>query len=92
MLDKKAELELIKALPAPSQVLQHGCCGMAGAFGFEAALSRTIAERGLLPEIANAPKDAIIIIANGFSCREQIEQLSGRPTMHLAQYLASAGS
>ena len=67
---------------------------MAGAFGFEAAkyaLSRTIAERGLLPEIANAPKDAIII-ANGFSCREQIEQLSGRSTMHLAQYLASAGS
>ncbi len=91
VLDKKAESELIKALPAPSQVLQHGCCGMAGAFGFEATLSRTIAERGLLPEIANAPKDAIII-ANGFSCREQIEQLSGRPTMHLAQYLASAGS
>ena len=94
VLDKKAESELIEALPAPSRVLQHGCCGMAGAFGFEAAkyaLSRTIAERGLLPEIANAPKDAIII-ANGFSCREQIEQLSGRPTTHLAQYLASAGS
>ena len=94
VLDKKAESELIEALPAPSQVLQHGCCGMAGAFGFEAAkyaLSRTIAERGLLPEIANAPKDTIII-ANGFSCREQIEQLSGRPTTHLAQYLASAGS
>ena len=72
VLDKKAELELIKALPAPSQVLQHGCCGMAGAFGFEVAkyaLSRTIAERGLLPDIANTPKDTIII-ANGFSCRE----------------------
>jgi hypothetical protein len=59
---------------------------MAGAFGFEAAkysLSRTIAERGLLPEIANAPHETVII-ANGFSCREQIEQLSGRPTMLLA--------
>ena len=78
VLDKKAESELIKALPAPSQVLQHGCCGMAGAFGFEVAkyaLSRTIAEHGLLPEIANTPRDTIII-ANGFSCREQIEQLS----------------
>ena len=94
VLDKKAEIELIEALSAQSRVLQHGCCGMAGAFGFEAdkyALSRTIAERGLLPEIADASAETVII-ANGFSCREQIEQLSGRPTMHLAQYLASARS
>ena len=94
VLDKKAEIELIEALPAPTQVLQHGCCGMAGAFGFEAgkyALSRTIAERGLLPEIAEASAETVII-ANSFSCREQIEQLSGRPTIHLAQYLAPARS
>jgi hypothetical protein len=59
--------------------------------GGQIRLSRTIAEHGLLPDIANTPKDTIII-ANGFSCREMIEQLSGRPTTHLAQYLASAGS
>jgi Fe-S oxidoreductase len=91
VLDKKAETDLIEALPARSQALQRGCCGMAGAFGFEAdkyALSRTIAERGILPEIANASQETIIV-ANGFSCREQIEQLSGRRTMHLAQYLTS---
>ena len=43
VLDKKAESELIKALPAPSQVLQHGCCGMAGAFGFEVAKYASLA-------------------------------------------------
>jgi hypothetical protein len=62
---------------------------MAGAFGFEVHkydVSRTIAERGILPAIRAATPNTVIL-ANGFSCREQIEQLSGRPTRHLAEYL-----
>ena len=65
---------------------------MAGAFGFEAGkyeLSRTIAERGILPKIRSASEETVFV-ANGFSCREQIEQLTGRWTLHLAEYLAPA--
>ena len=67
---------------------------MAGAFGFEAnkyELSRTIAERGILPKIKATSEDTVLL-ANGFSCREQIEQLTGRRTLHLAEYLAPAPS
>jgi Fe-S oxidoreductase len=90
ILDKDAETELLASLPAMAEILQLGCCGMAGSFGFEAQkydLSRTIAERAILPAIREAsPQTAIL--ANGFSCREQIEQLSGRRTLHLAEYLS----
>jgi Fe-S oxidoreductase len=89
VLDKEAETELLASLPAKADILQQGCCGMAGSFGFEAEkydLSRTIAERGILPTIRKASAQTAIL-ANGFSCREQIEQLTGRPTLHLAEYL-----
>ena len=92
VLDKKAEKELIETLPVKAEILDQGCCGMAGAFGFEAdkyELSRTIAERGILPKIKAASKETVLL-ANGFSCREQIEQLTGRRTLHLAEYLAPA--
>ena len=94
VLDKKAEKELIEALPVKAEILDQGCCGMAGAFGFEAdkyELSRTIAERGILPKIT-ATSEETVLLANGFSCREQIEQLTGRRTLHLAEYLAPAPS
>lgn len=89
VLDKTAETALLAALPVKAEILQKGCCGMAGAFGFESAkydLSRTIAERGILPPIRASSPDTVIL-ANGFSCREQIEQLSGRATFHLAEWL-----
>jgi Fe-S oxidoreductase len=66
-----------------------GCCGMAGAFGFEAdtfAVSRAIGERVLLPAVRNAADDTLIV-ADGFSCREQIEQATGRRALHLAEVL-----
>jgi FAD/FMN-containing dehydrogenase/Fe-S oxidoreductase len=66
-----------------------GCCGMAGAFGFDAHnydLSMKIGERVILPLVRNADPDTLII-ANGFSCREQIEQATGRTTCHLADVL-----
>ncbi|HEX3665434.1 MAG TPA: FAD-binding and (Fe-S)-binding domain-containing protein [Rhizomicrobium sp.] len=89
VLDKSAETDLLKSLPVHVDILDKGCCGMAGSFGFEtnkAAVSRTIAERGILPVIRMANADATIL-ADGFSCREQIEQLTGRRTLHLAEYL-----
>jgi Fe-S oxidoreductase len=66
-----------------------GCCGMSGSFGYKpehAAASRRIAELALLPALG-AAQDAVVM-ANGFSCREQIESLAGRPTLHLAEVLA----
>jgi len=91
VLDQQAETDLLRALPVNSEILKKGCCGMAGSFGFEAAkydVSMRIAERGILPEIRKASHD-IAIVANGFSCREQIEQATRRRTLHLAEYLAA---
>jgi FAD/FMN-containing dehydrogenase/Fe-S oxidoreductase len=74
--------------PAP------GCCGMAGSFGFEQdkyALSMAIAELELLPAVRRAPSDWLII-ADGFSCREQIAQGSDRHALHLAEVLEMASN
>ncbi|HZP16954.1 MAG TPA: FAD-linked oxidase C-terminal domain-containing protein [Terriglobales bacterium] len=83
-----ARLGLGYQLPAP------GCCGMAGAFGFEKEkyeISLTIGELELLPAIRSASADALII-ANGFSCREQIWQATGRRALHLAEVLRMAAN
>lgn len=73
-------------------ILDSGCCGMAGPFGFDKhhyQVSRDAGERVLLPAVREAPPDALIV-ADGFSCREQIAQLSDRRALHLAQVLALA--
>jgi Fe-S oxidoreductase len=65
---------------------------MAGSFGFEAgkfAVSQAIGERVLLPAVRRALPDTLIV-ADGFSCREQIEQATGRRAMHLAEVLKMA--
>jgi Fe-S oxidoreductase len=70
--------------------LPSGCCGMAGSFGFEKdkyEISMRLAERVLLPAVRRSP-DAIVL-ANGFSCREQIEQATGRRTTHIAELLVA---
>ena len=62
---------------------------MAGAFGFAMEtcdVSLAIGELELLPAVRSAPADTLII-ADGFSCREQIEQCTGRKTMHLAEVI-----
>jgi FAD/FMN-containing dehydrogenase/Fe-S oxidoreductase len=72
--------------PAP------GCCGMAGAFGFERekyGVSRAIGELELLPAVRQAPTDWLIV-ADGFSCREQIAQETDRRALHLAEVLQMA--
>jgi Fe-S oxidoreductase len=74
------------------QVLDSGCCGMAGSFGFEAdkyEVSIAIGERVLLPAVRNAAPDTLII-ADGFSCFQQIEGLTGRRALHIAEVLQMA--
>jgi Fe-S oxidoreductase len=91
VMETEAEQELFKAVGAEAEILSAGCCGMAGSFGFESEkyeLSLEIGQRALFPAIRGAPSRTAIL-ANGFSCREQIEQATGRRTQHLAQYLAA---
>ncbi|HEV8599019.1 MAG TPA: FAD-binding and (Fe-S)-binding domain-containing protein [Gemmatimonadales bacterium] len=87
-----AEEALLRKLGLEYQLLDSGCCGMAGGFGFERKkypLSVALAERVLLPAIRSAPAGTWLI-ADGFSCREQIRQLAGRETLHLAEVLDRA--
>ncbi len=86
------ERELLEGLGLDVEVLDSGCCGMAGAFGFEAEhydVSVAVGERRLLPAVREAPGDALIV-ADGFSCKTQIEQLTDRRALHTAQVLAMA--
>jgi FAD/FMN-containing dehydrogenase/Fe-S oxidoreductase len=71
---------------------ESGCCGMAGSFGFESDkydVSVKCGERVLLPAVRETGRDELVI-ADGFSCREQIGQLSGRRAYHLAEVLRFA--
>lgn len=74
-------------------VLDSGCCGMAGSFGYEAGhyeVSRAIGERVLLPAVRAAAPETLVI-ASGFSCRGQIEEfVPGARPLHLAEVLAMA--
>ena len=82
------------ALLAASGAQVHavgGCCGLAGNFGVERGhydVSRAVAETALLPAVRNAPDDAVVL-ADGFSCRTQLDQLGHARGVHLAQLLAS---
>ena len=72
--------------------VDSGCCGMAGAFGYEAEhydISIAMAERRLLPTVREQSEDTIIAAA-GVSCRQQIQHGTGRPVMHPAQILRAA--
>jgi FAD/FMN-containing dehydrogenase/Fe-S oxidoreductase len=87
-----AEDQALRALGLDVHVLDSGCCGMAGSFGFERDhydVSMKVGERVLLPEVRNAEKDALIV-ADGFSCRTQIEQATDRRALHLADVLEMA--
>jgi Fe-S oxidoreductase len=72
--------------------VDSGCCGMAGAFGYEAEhydISMAMAERRLLPAVRTAAEDTIIVAA-GASCREQIKHGTGRTALHPAEVLYRA--
>ncbi len=78
---------LLRKMGIEVQTLDSGCCGMAGPFGYDEdkfALSQAIGERVLLPAARQAAAETLII-SDGFSCREQIEQLTGRHAVHVAE-------
>jgi FAD/FMN-containing dehydrogenase/Fe-S oxidoreductase len=83
---------LLEAMGAEVVALPGTCCGLAGSWGMEAAhhdLSVAIGERDLLPAVREAgPGD--VVVANGFSCRMQIEAGTGRRALHLAEVMAIA--
>lgn len=85
----EAETDLLGCLGIEVDRPPQGCCGMAGAFGFAVEthdVAQAIGERVLLPAVREAPAETLIL-ADGFSCREQIEQHTGRKTTHIAELL-----
>jgi Fe-S oxidoreductase len=85
-----SEIALLRKAGAKVEMIDTTCCGMAGPFGFEAdkiEVSKAIASLGLLPAV-NAAAQTTVIVADGFSCREQISQLSDREGVHFAEILA----
>jgi FAD/FMN-containing dehydrogenase/Fe-S oxidoreductase len=85
----KYEKSLMDKMQLDHRALESGCCGMAGAFGYEKEkyeVSRACGERSLLPEVRKAPVSTIVI-ADGFSCKEQIAQGTNRHALHLAEVL-----
>lgn len=86
------EESLLRKMGVDLEPLDAGCCGMAGPFGFAAdkyAVSQTIGERVLLPAVRRAAPDTLIV-SDGFSCREQILQMTGRRAIHLAEAIRLA--
>ncbi|HZO74602.1 MAG TPA: FAD-binding and (Fe-S)-binding domain-containing protein [Ktedonobacteraceae bacterium] len=92
IMKMSAEEAVLEKLGLRFKVLDSGCCGMAGAFGFERQhydISIKAGERVLLPAVRAASGETLII-ADGFSCREQIAQTTDRRALHLAEVLQMA--
>ena len=85
-----ADVRLLEEAGIETSAPETGCCGMSGSFGFRPdtyEISVQIANLSLLPKVKGATAETLIV-ANGFSCREQIEDLAERDTLHLADVLA----
>jgi FAD/FMN-containing dehydrogenase/Fe-S oxidoreductase len=85
------EFAILTAAGAQVDLLDSGCCGMAGPFGFEKEkydVSQALAERVLLPAVRNAAS-ATLIVSDGFSCREQISQNTSRRALHFAEVISN---
>ena len=88
-----SDSDLLEACGVSAERLNSGCCGLAGNFGFERGhldVSRACAEAVLLPAVRSADSETAVL-ADGFSCRTQITELSDteRVPLHLAELLAS---
>jgi FAD/FMN-containing dehydrogenase/Fe-S oxidoreductase len=91
-LGVEADRAAMAALGIEAEVLDSGCCGLAGNFGFEKghyAVSMACAERVLLPAV-RAAEDDVAVLADGFSCRTQLRQAGTREPVHLARLAARA--
>ncbi|MGB6611911.1 MAG: heterodisulfide reductase-related iron-sulfur binding cluster, partial [Acidobacteriaceae bacterium] len=88
------EVAILRRTGAEVELLDSGCCGMAGSFGFERekfAVSQALGERVLLPAVRAAASETILV-ADGFSCREQISQNTSRCAVHFAEVIAAGPS
>lgn len=92
ILDFPAEHELLADMHVELETPHSGCCGLAGSFGFEPEhyeISMAIGEHVLLPAV-RAERPETLVIADGFSCREQIRHGTGRTALHVAEVVALA--
>lgn len=92
VLSMDGEARMLGLLGLDFEVLDSGCCGLAGSFGFEAdkyGVSMRIGEQRLLPAVRSAARNTLII-ADGFSCKHQILEGTDRQALHLAQVLRMA--
>ncbi|HET6439559.1 MAG TPA: FAD-linked oxidase C-terminal domain-containing protein [Anaeromyxobacter sp.] len=88
VMGAKAEQRVLGRLGLELTTLEEGCCGMAGSFGFEGGrrfrVSQQVGELGVLPAVRKAARQDLVL-ADGFSCRTQIEQGTRRRALHLAE-------
>ena len=94
VLDMDAARNVLKKMDIEFEEPEVGCCGMAGAFGFEHDhydLSMQIGEMSLLPAVRDASSQTLIV-ADGFSCCEQMAPTTGRDVLHLAEVIDRAMS
>lgn len=92
VLDFRDERDLLAAMRVELETPESGCCGLAGSFGYESEhydISMAIGERVLLPAVRVERPDGLVI-ADGFSCREQIRPGTGRTALHVAEVVALA--
>jgi FAD/FMN-containing dehydrogenase/Fe-S oxidoreductase len=91
--DMRHDRALLDRLGVDYEVLDTGCCGMAGSFGYHAGerheVSVAVAEQRLLPALRETP-ESTLIVADGFSCRGQIGQLAEREALHVAELVQRA--
>jgi Fe-S oxidoreductase len=91
--DTDCDMRVLDRLGLDWELIDSGCCGLAGSFGYEAGekyeVSMKAGEQVLLPAVREAPKHALIV-TDGFSCRSQIKHGTDRQALHLAQVLQLA--
>jgi Fe-S oxidoreductase len=91
MIGPGGQRDLLGRAGLDAHLTNAGCCGMAGSFGYEAGeryeVSIAVGERVLLPAVRQADPDTVLV-ADGFSCRTQIESGTGRRALYTAEVLA----
>ena len=88
-----ADREVMAALGVDADVLDSGCCGLAGNFGFEQGhyeTSQAVGERVLFPAVRATSGTTVSVLADGYSCRTQIRQSTDGAPVHLARFAAAA--
>jgi FAD/FMN-containing dehydrogenase/Fe-S oxidoreductase len=88
------EQKALERMGLEVEQVRGGCCGLAGSWGFEDGkydISIQCGEQGLLPAVRSAAADTLVV-ADGFSCKTQIEQTVGRHALHLGEVIAQARS